>query len=62
MEKKKKSKNIINIINASKEDWNEWKMSEAIQVQSLVSQPIHFSLTLSLGRPKPQRKEETKVE
>lgn len=40
----KKTKNKT-IINASKEDWNQWKMSEAVQVQSLVSQPIHFSLT-----------------
>lgn len=31
---KKKSKNVTN---ASKEDWNEWKMSEAVQVQSLVN-------------------------
>lgn len=49
-------------MNASKENWNEWKMSEAVQVQSLVNQPIHFLWLLSLGGPKPQRKEETKVE
>lgn len=36
-------------MNASKEDWNEWKMSEVVQVQSLVNQPIHFSLASESG-------------
>lgn len=38
-----------NLTNASKEDWNEWKTSEAVQVQSLVNQPIHFSLACESG-------------
>lgn len=36
-------------MNASKKDWNERKMSEAVQVQSLVNQLIQFSLTSESG-------------
>lgn len=36
-------------MNASKEDWNERKISEAVEVQTLVKQPIHFSSASESG-------------
>lgn len=43
-------------MNASKEDWNERKISEAVEVQTLVKQPIHFSLASESGWTQPTKK------